>query len=308
MKEVQPNYFEEFRCIAGHCRHTCCKGWEIDIDEEALALYQGVPGSFGERLRREIEPGDEAHFRLGSEGRCPFLNMDNLCDLILTLGEGALCQICRDHPRFRNFFSDRTEIGLGLCCEAAAQLVLMQTEKMTLLSNDAAEKLTAEEEWILETRLAYIELMQDRSLPILQRWNRLEKQTGVSIESRSPGQWAKLYGSLERLDPLWQKRLALLKDRDAFDHRPAASESWEIAFEQLTVYFLYRHLPGALLDCDLPARTAFSVLSARFIGEMCAALKNPVIEDLLELAREYSAEIEYSEDNLCAILDSLSLS
>mgnify|MGYP006874698003 CR=1 FL=1 len=31
---VYPDYYKEFKCIAGECRHSCCIGWEIDIDEE----------------------------------------------------------------------------------------------------------------------------------------------------------------------------------------------------------------------------------------------------------------------------------
>ena len=47
--------------------------------------------------------------------------------------EHRLCQVCRDHPRFRSFFNDREELGLGLCCEAAARLILSFPQKIELL-------------------------------------------------------------------------------------------------------------------------------------------------------------------------------
>ena len=49
-----------------------------------------------------------------------------------------LCQICRDHPRFRNFYSDRIEIGLGLCCEEVARITIKQNSptQLILLSDD----------------------------------------------------------------------------------------------------------------------------------------------------------------------------
>ena len=37
---VMPDYSEGFRCIAGKCRHSCCIGWEIDIDEKTYEKYR----------------------------------------------------------------------------------------------------------------------------------------------------------------------------------------------------------------------------------------------------------------------------
>ena len=119
-----PEYYCEFRCLASKCAHTCCAGWEIDIDDESLARYDRLPGPFGERVRRGIDREGTPHFRLTEGERCPLLTPDNLCALILRQGEGALCQICADHPRFRNYYSCRVEMGLGLVCEAAAKLIL----------------------------------------------------------------------------------------------------------------------------------------------------------------------------------------
>lgn len=82
---VVPTYYDAFRCLAGACRHNCCIGWEIDIDDETLARYRAVPGEVGEQLRRQIT-GDPPHFVLDNEERCPCLTGENLCGLILTLG------------------------------------------------------------------------------------------------------------------------------------------------------------------------------------------------------------------------------
>ena len=86
MISIYPDYYKEFKCIAGACRHTCCAHWEIDIDEESLARYKrdGIPYI--------SEEGDDPHFEL-KEDRCPFLNHEHLSDLILEHGEDYLCQI-----------------------------------------------------------------------------------------------------------------------------------------------------------------------------------------------------------------------
>ena len=133
MKLMAPYYYPAFRCIADKCRHSCCIGWEIDIDPDTRERYRRIPGAFGARLNAAIDDGEVSAFRLGADERCPMLNNNGLCDLITTLGEDALCQICADHPRFRNFFADRTEIGLGLCCEEAARLILSREEPMALI-------------------------------------------------------------------------------------------------------------------------------------------------------------------------------
>lgn len=117
MKYVMPTYYPEFECIAERCQHSCCVGWEIDIDDATQQKYRAVSGDMGERLRAGIAEDEQgAHFRLDEQERCPFLNQQGLCELILQLGKDSLCQICADHPRFRTFYSDRTESGLGLCC------------------------------------------------------------------------------------------------------------------------------------------------------------------------------------------------
>ena len=135
MKIVYPDYYPAFSCIADRCNHSCCIGWEIDIDQDALTRFQSAEGPMGQRLKENISLEGEPHFILGEDERCPFLNEKGLCDLILYGGEEILCQICTDHPRFRNFLPGRTEIGVGLCCEAAGQLILSRKQPVKLCSD-----------------------------------------------------------------------------------------------------------------------------------------------------------------------------
>ncbi|MCD8357168.1 MAG: flagellin lysine-N-methylase [Clostridia bacterium] len=127
-----PSYYKKFKCIGSDCTDNCCIGWEIDIDENTLAYYQQISGTFGRKLQEKIalpasDSEGNAHFIMDSTERCPFLNDCNLCDIFIHLGEAHLSQICTDHPRFYEWFSDGREEGLGLCCEAAAKLILQNT-------------------------------------------------------------------------------------------------------------------------------------------------------------------------------------
>ena len=74
-----------------------------------------------------------------------------------------------------------------------------------------------------------------------------------------------------------------------------------LPLEQLPVGFLYRHLSGAEDSGGLRGRVAFSMLSFRVLYALAAAGEGSV-EELCELARLYSGEIEYSDENLPALL------
>ena len=291
---VYPDYYHEFHCIAGACRHSCCIGWEIDIDEDSLARFRREKGPLGDKLRRVIaEDEDGAHFILGEKERCPFLQADGLCEMILARGEDVLCQICADHPRFRNFYADRTEIGLGLCCEAAAEMILSRREPMTLVAEGAPDgQADPEEEALLALRARLMALAQDRSLPMVARLDRLLAMSGLAL----PADWVGSLLALERLDESWTR---LLEGVPAA--LPASPAAWEIPLEQLLCYFLYRHLPGALEDGDVPGRMALCVFATRCVRDAALAAGLP----LAEAARMFSAEVEYSEENIGALLDAM---
>lgn len=302
MKLIAPKRYPDFHCIAGACRHSCCIGWEIDIDPDSLRRFQQMPGPIGDRLRQSIQlDGETACFELqGWEERCPFLNDDGLCDLILELGEDALCQICTDHPRFRSFFADRTEIGLGLCCEEAGRLLLGAEEPMrlTVIGDDGAnEPADPEEQKLLALRDSLFEQMQDRTLPMTQRAEKLLPASEIDWQD-----WADFLLTLERLDEHWAELLEQLPQAPVHP-----MEDWlEIPMEQLMCCLLYRHLPGAMEDGDVDGRIRFCLLMWHLIARLCAQTGCKALADLVELARLYSSEIEYSDENTYAILERLS--
>lgn len=287
MKLVAPDYYPSFRCKAGACRHTCCVGWEIDIDEASLARFRRVKGELGQRLQKAID-WENRCFRLGEGERCPFLNASGLCDLILSQGEGGLCQICADHPRFRNFLAGRTELGLGLCCEAAAELVLSRQEPMGLIVLEDGEEAAADTPF-LAFRDRLLALAQNRLRPVENRVEDIQAACGIRFAVDAP-RWAALLLALERLDPAWENCLRRLEEP------PRPAPGWEVPLEQLLCYLLYRHLPGALEDGDVQGRVAYCCL-------MWKLLRHMLRDDLFSLARMYSSEIEYSDENLAAMLD-----
>ena len=279
MMLVYPSYYPDFRCIADRCRHSCCVGWEIDVDAATLALYRSLEGELGDRLRRSIADG---HFVQDASGRCPFLNDSGLCDLITACGEGALCDICYEHPRFRHWYSDREEVGLGLCCEAAVDLLLQQTEPIALVS-EGEECATAAETAFFEARKELFAIAQDRSAPLTARMERLLELGGVSLP---PLDWRTVYLSLERLDEKWTEELQNLR------LLAVVPPDFEREFEHLLWYFLYRHLrPDGIAE-----GVGLAVLSTRIVASLLATGEQTT-KRLADLVRQYSSEIEYSDQN-----------
>lgn len=301
MKLIAPSYFNDFKCIAGACRHSCCVGWEIDVDPVSYLKYMNLPGEFGEKLREHLEIGEGGpYFRMTEDGRCPFLNGEGLCDMIITLGEDSLCQICDDHPRFRNFFSDREEIGLGMCCEAAGRLILGYNEPVKFFAIESDEPNAENDDFeneLLDIRESVIEGIQDRSAPIMERVCALMKEIGVSPDI-DYAHWAQCLMGLERLDEKWLYMLEEMQNAE-FEYEMGA---WEVPLEQLMVYLLYRHVPAALDDECIDLHIAFCCIMWLIVRKLCAIREELTFEDMVEICRMYSSEIEYSDENIDALL------
>lgn len=176
MKFIKPNFYDAFHCTAAACSDTCCAGWEIDVDPDTVEYYENLEGELGDRLREELcdLPDGTVCFRLGENERCPFLDDDNLCELILKLGDDALCEICREHPRFYEELGGRVEMGVGLCCEEACRLLFEQKNPVTFITTNVGELPNAPEDpLVFHLRDEAFAIVQDRSLPLRVRMHRL---------------------------------------------------------------------------------------------------------------------------------------
>ena len=304
MQRVYPNYYKDFKCVAGKCKHNCCIGWEIDIDAKTYEYYKTVGGEIGNRLAESIENGDAPHFLLGNDGRCPFLNKDNLCDLIIELGEEHICDICTAHPRFFNELPGRVEAGVGLTCEAAARLILFNAEKATLCN--APE--TSDEIIILRDKA--IEVLQNREKSIEERVCEMLSLADAHIPEKNMSEWAELLLSLERLDEEWTSYLEKLLQEADFCRFDEYMKQRQTEYEQLLVYFVYRHVANAASESDFADRIAFAAFAYTVIKAIGAAIYTENgdfgMEKQAELCRMFSSEIEYSDENLYILFDAMS--
>jgi len=304
MNIIVPEYYKRFKCIADKCKHNCCIGWEIDIDDKTLDLYK----AHHDEICKKIDfNSSEPHFILDDKEKCPFLNKNNLCELILNYGEDFLCQICSDHPRFRNFIGTREELGLGLCCEAACKLILSQTSKVTLENADKTTINSDEDiQDFLEFRQHIFSVIQNREKRIENRIFDLICKYNLDIPEFN--YIIDFLLSLEILDNSWKDILNKIKTSDINLLEPL-DDKWDTVFEQLIVYFIYRHFADAIYDDSIKERLRFSIIGYVIIKSLCLLHltdNRELSTDIIaEYSRMFSAEIEYSEENMNAVMFNL---
>ena len=298
MKYYEFNYSKKFNCIADKCKHNCCIGWDIAVDKRSRDKYKSLE-VLDNRFLDQIENNC---FKLTTNARCPFLDEDNLCHVIKNYGEKSLCKTCKTHPRFKNFFKGVTETGLGLYCEEAGRIILSSKEKMKIVlvkDDNKPSTLTSFEKKVLAFRNKVMKILQNRKLTISDRLFALQPLCQVNLDKKDFSSWIALFSSLEKLE---------INDY-SFDKIKGNSfctvnQNFDLAFEQLLCYLAYRHLSRAIDILDLKIRLAFVVLSFNVINTIFSQGEKS-LENLIEIVRFYSSEIECNDDNLYEILNEI---
>ena len=308
----KPAYFDDFRCIASACPDSCCKEWDVLVDDASAAFYRSLQGKLGEDLRHFLQDEDGQTVMTITDGRCPMWRRDGLCRIQAELGEEALCHTCRDFPRLRHDYGDFVELTLELSCPEAARILLsapaapwMEQEvpggEEPEYDGDAMDILKA-------TRQRALALLEDTSRDVpatlaalllygYQAQGELDGEEmrpfdpDFALESTAqfakPGDMAQilaLYRALEILTPQWEARL-----------KHPAPGPWRAEYRNLARYFVERYWLQAVSDYDLAGRVKFIVVSCLVIQELGGAFP--------ETAQLYSKEIENSTENVEALLD-----
>lgn len=210
MKLRVPSYYKEFTCLAGACRHSCCVGWEVDVDEDTAAYYETVEGVLGERLRRFMRKGEDGGLLLTENGRCPFLNEENLCDICIGLGEEALSEVCTEYPRFSIEYGDVLEKSMALSCEEVGRLIFSGEKPFSweeIVLEGTEEEDTADPDgaaWyraVEQARDHVIAILEERSRPVSSRLVQALRFAGEVQEHINRGETEKIGGAISRDKP-----------------------------------------------------------------------------------------------------------
>lgn len=160
MEYIYPTYYNNFHCIADACPKTCCAGWQIEIDADALEKYK--------KLHIDTVDYQEAAFLQDEMKRCKNLDEHGLCRLIHAHGEEILCDTCRLFPRHTEVFDGVRELSLSISCPEVARMILTNSKTVVFTTEERAEKET--EAYTQEERIVYGQLRQlrDWMLPVAQ--------------------------------------------------------------------------------------------------------------------------------------------
>lgn len=170
MRYTIPDYYFEFKCTADQCEDTCCAGWQIGIDETSAQRYWKEKGPFRRTFRKNINFHDSV-FRQRPDGSCAFLREDGLCEMVLQMGEEALCRTCHYYPRHIEEFENEREITLSVSCPEVAKLLMNRRMPVHFLhKKDEKEEIYPDYDPIFfdqlqEAREVMIQILQNRSLP-----------------------------------------------------------------------------------------------------------------------------------------------
>ena len=293
MKLYAPTYYKNFKCIADACEHSCCIGWEIDIDEHTLEKYKKLKDGYGSVIMESISCEETPHFRLCEGDRCPHLDERGLCKIILGVGEEYLSHICREHPRFYNFTSI-AEVGVGMSCPEAARLILSSPEFALM---EEIGEVDAEPDDILfdgrAERMKVYDIFQENDYisALAQVYD------AYSIDVGEDDRWLKIIASLEYLN-LDHKELFL---QYASALRPTGEEMVDYC-KCFLAYFIYRHCTEAIDREDFCTRLSFCLFCERLFASLICSQGAETLQGVATLASIISEEIEYSDDNTWALM------
>ncbi len=335
MELTAPCYYKEFQCTADRCRDNFCRtGWEIEIDERTMNYYRSLPSTQRERILAGIHEDEEGCCTIRPcGGQCPFLDEKGLCSLVLELGEELIGDICALHPRYREWFPGRMEIGVGLCCEEAARLILSDPEPAefeTYLTDEDEEEEEDEPLYLplLELRDQLFALLQDREKPLRHRLAdalRLAQaiqeaingetltETVVPSEIKAvPTDWEQTLSALlsvhqemEVLEEGWKADLNDLEahleelDWQGFEQALGARR---YEYEHIAVYLIFRYFLKAVFDENALVKVQQMIAMVLMIAALglrhWQKTGSLTLAEQIEAARQYSKEVEYSDDNM----------
>ncbi len=313
MRIRYPKYYETFRCIASDCPDSCCKEWEVLVDEAAAERYLTMEGALGDDLRRYLYQDGEGDWYLRiTDGRCPMWQQDGLCRIQAQEGHEALCQTCQDFPRLRHDYGDFVELGLEMSCPEAARILFAEKavwQEKEIPGGEAPEYDGQDMQILLQTRAEMLRILEDcrysvpqaLALALLYGYRAQDALDGAELTEFDPeaelafaktvarkgnvAALAAFYLELEILTEPWRQRLL----------HPQGAGQWDEKLRVLARYGVERYWLQAISDFDLVGRVKMIVASCLLVRHLG--------EDLVETAQLYAKEIENNIDNVEAILE-----
>lgn len=314
MKNIYSDCFGKFKCIADKCPDSCCAGWDVVVDDETYELYKELDGSLGEKIREAmtVDRDGDRIFVL-KNGRCPFFNRDNLCDIIIEKGDNCLCRTCREFPRIRQDYTAFCEHMLSFACPEAAGLMLESENNYEKFGRyelcfDGYGYNAEFMEFLLDVRSKSVEILRDKSLSFSSRLKKcleFNKEVQNKIDSfyeddtageklpendicRDVAYIIEFFKSLDIMTDKWAK---MLQNVNLRGEKPKIDRFGEY-FEKIALYYVYRYYLNAI-DSQNVLNTIKKIACACIVISCVCEDKS----DFVQVACLYSKEVEHSYEN-----------
>ena len=291
----------------------------MDLDTKTIEYYKKLEGDFGVFVRENVDLRNGC-VKMDENGRCPFLNRNNLCDIILNCGEEHISYICTHHPRFYNEFSNFTEMGMGLCCEEAARLLMsgnIRIEKednygpLHVFRNELMEMILCNRFSLKEKVYYFLDLCCEADDYIFNGKSRelsciINKYDFKSLKGNGI-KVSKLLEIAEKTEPIdkkWKNRLKHV----AGDCRKIEANINEVVeinkdrYERLFYYYTFRYLISEDYGEEILANAKLIIflLYLNIIFDTVSYADGE--KDFNPNTILISKQMEYSEDNICFLL------
>ena len=299
MITTKPYFYDSFKCTASACNDSCCIGWEIEIDETSLARFKNEKGDLGKKLNENINKNS---FILSEDERCPFLKSNGLCELICQKGGDYICDICREHPRYHEWYGEYTDSGLGLCCDEACRLTFYNEKTITFITEGETTEVDEEINELLHQRKEIYKLITNRELPLSERLD-------CSVEF---SEIRHLLNEFEPFDEEWTVASKYIKDNfDLLISKKGEYLSYigkrVYEYEHLAIYLLHRYFMKSLYQY-FPKSVIRGIgiyLGIQFLFDLYIYEKRGRFDfcDRIDSAKYISKQLEYSEENIDIIMN-----
>ena len=250
MKIIKPNFYKDFKCIAGACPDSCCQGWEVDADGESLKYYASLSPELDikkkiDSVMSKDEFGNDI-FALAPKIRCPFLNGENLCDMHIAIGAEHTPYTCRTFPRFIYDFGGTREIGVSFSCPVAADMMFNldkwefheeQTDELPSLNDIDPQRFIA----LINLRNKIIDTLQNRELTVADRLvSMLSFAEPYIIEKNTDDiSFIDVFKNPELINPEWEEKVKNYKFKQIENN---------VFNENTAIYFIYKYLLSSVFE------------------------------------------------------------
>lgn len=135
-----PEWMRDFYCLGTDCPNTCCKGWNIPVDQAHAEKYENLDDSelspilmnIFKKIRVKKNGKQENRYflkLLDQEGDlCPLLDKTRMCRLQKKYGSEILCTTCYFFPKILWQIEDQWSLSASLSCPEVLRKAILSTD------------------------------------------------------------------------------------------------------------------------------------------------------------------------------------